>query len=147
MNFRNESWRRVLLALAGSVGLIALMGAHLFVANQPGPVAAYLAVLDHLFDLGFAAFVMFIGLALGRIVLRRVGFRIASGVERDVFALVIGLGAIVELLIGLGFLRLLYAPLLIAILLLLTGFVSNEMRVAFGEWKTMWRACAPFSKI
>ncbi|MCI0478346.1 MAG: DUF1420 family protein, partial [Anaerolineales bacterium] len=99
------------------------------------------------FDLAFIAFVAFIGLALGRIVLRRMGLRAAFGIERDVFALVIGLGVIVEILIGLGFLHLLYAPLLIGLVLILALLVSNEMRAALGEWKTMWRARAPLSQI
>lgn len=147
MNFPNESRQRVFSALVGLIGLIVLVSVYLIITNIPSPIAAYLTVLNRLFDLGFAAFVVCIALMLGRICLRRMGFFIAPGIEQNVFALVVGLGVIVEVLIGLGFLRLLYTPWLIGILLLLAWIASGEVRIALDEWNAIWHTHIPFSKI
>ncbi|MBI4790103.1 MAG: glycosyltransferase family 39 protein [Chloroflexi bacterium] len=103
-------------------------------------------ILTRLFDLAFAAFVVFVALALGRIILRRWGFGALPDIERDVFAVVVGLGAIVEILIGLSLAQLLYAPVLIALLLVLALIAVYEMRGALGEWQARWRAHKPFSR-
>lgn len=147
MNVQNEWRQRVFSVLAGLIGLIVLVGAYLVIASTPIPITAHLAVLNRLFDLGFASFVVFVSLMLGRIALRRMRFLITPGIERDVFALVVGLGVMVEVLLGLGFLHLLYPQWLIGILLLLAWIASSEVRTALNEWKAIWHTHIPFSKI
>lgn len=106
-----------------------------------------MAILERVFDLAFAALVLSSALGVGRVVLRRVGLLLGSTVEQDVFALGIGLGVMTQLLVALGLLRLLYAPLLIALLVVLAGVVSREVRIAVGQWRARWLVRTPLSRL
>lgn len=91
-------------AVAALLALAGLTAAHAAVRGAGADYTGPLLPLDHLFDLALALGVFFLGTALGRHLLRRIGPDLRDPLDVLAFSTAVGLGVLSTLILGLGLL-------------------------------------------
>lgn len=129
-----------------AIALIGLALAHGFMGYQPAQVASPLMILDRLFDLLLVASIAMLSIGIGRITLRKFGWHSVVLVEEGVFAFGVGAGLTSLVLLFLGFLGLLYAPLLWAILIAGIVATQSEWRGLISDARARWSQQVPFTR-
>jgi hypothetical protein len=128
----NAAWRRVwgvqwlwAVVLASAAALI-VMG-HLAARSLPTSVATPLVVASHLFALLLGAAMLALAAGVGSALLDKVALTWESRLERCLFAVTIGLGAIAYAVLGLGLAGLLQPASILGVLVVLAVIARHEI--------------------
>jgi len=116
---------RPLLWLTGSLSLLGLTLAHIHVVSQPASYRGPLLIADHLFALAVAIMLLAVSASVGRFTLTRLRLEFEHPLEALLFSAVSGAAILSIAILVCGFLSLLQAPIIIA-LLLLAGVVARS---------------------
>lgn len=134
---RAPARRTPLIATAALFAL--LVGGHILARHQGAGWTSPLLILDHLFDLGFAAAMLLYASAIGRTIARPLLVLGDDRLTEGLVAIGLGLGALSLTLLVAGFLHLYYGAVFLIAWLALTAWLRIELCLSV---QAIWIRCA-----
>lgn len=129
---RRASWHPGPIAAVG-VGLLAIIVGRALAATRPADEATPLVLATHLYALVLVSGLLLLGLAVGRLILRRIGLAMGSRVEGGLFGTALGLGGIAYAVLAVGLLGFLTPPVLAGIVAGLVVLARHDLVAVVGE--------------
>lgn len=115
-----------------ALGAAAAASAHYYVAAYFAESATPFMILDRVFDVGLVILLSLGWIGLGRYVLRAVHYEFGGFVGDAMLAWGLGAGISSHVLLGLGIVHLLYAPVVVVLF-------GGTLVLTHREWRGVWR--------